>query len=332
MRINLKKKRYFVLFFSIIIIMSILMILPGCRKKEWKNPYEYNLETLFAIDPALILYNEAASISLPFETPRCIAVSREDNRIYAAGDTALVVMNENHEVTDRIDLGNKAFSLAPGEPGILYIGYTDYVEKIDISSKERLEWASLGNEALITSLSIGKDYLFVADAGNHGVYCFTKEGALFTMITGKETDRGSSFIIPSPYFDVAGLPDDTFWVVNPGQHRLEHWTARGEFLGQWGAPGSEVEKFSGCCNPVHMTLLGLDRDHPGENVRFVTAEKGIPRVKVYAYTGAFIGVVASPGLFNPGTTGLDCAAGPGERVYILDPLKKSVRIFDPKDL
>lgn len=321
---NLHLYRIFLFF----ICISFLVPVSCFKKKKWENPYEYNLKGFLSIDPELICYQELEAISLPFESPRAIAAAA--GTIYVAGDEKLAIIKENGEITDILDLGNTVYALAAEGLDFLYIGYTDYVETINIKTNERHQWASLGNEAFITSLSVGNKYVFVADAGNHGVYCYTKEGTLVTRITKREQGEESYFIIPSPYFDIVGLPDDTFRIVNPGRHRLEHWTAKGEFLGQWGEPGSELGQFCGCCNPVHITLLLPEQGKEPGDMMFVTTEKGIPRIKLYTRTGEFVCVIASPVLFNEGSAGLDCAAGPGGKVYVLDPVKKGIRIFDKR--
>ena len=98
---------------------------------------------------------------------------------------------------------------------------------------------------------------------------------------------------------------------------------------------------------------GLDRDpgllrllQPGgiallANGNVVTAEKGIPRVKVYNNEGEFVCVVAGPEVLLPTRAAneetrsehklkvVGVAADSRGRVLILDPGIRSVRIFEP---
>ena len=72
----------------------------------------------------------------------------------------------------------------------------------------------------------------------------------------------------------------------------------------------------------------------------MTAEKGIPRVKVYSADGQFESVVAGPEQFLPTPTAssetrpehrlkvLDVAADSKGRVLVLDPNARNVRIFE----
>ena len=96
-----------------------------------------------------------------------------------------------------------------------------------------------------------------------------------------------------------------------------------------------MDGFCGCCNPVNIALLS--------DGSFVTCEKGLVRVKVYDSDGAFVGVVAGPELLMGGRTpkvcetpaqcqdgGFDVAVDAKDRVYVLDTLQNTVRIFNRK--
>lgn len=81
----------------------------------------------------------------------------------------------------------------------------------------------------------------------------------------------------------------------------------------------EIEGFCGCCNPSHFAIR--------EDGSFVTSEKGIPRIKVYDRLGRLASVVAGPDSFDEGTVGLDLALDSAQRVLVLDPARRAVRIF-----
>ena len=84
-----------------------------------------------------------------------------------------------------------------------------------------------------------------------------------------------------------------------------------------------IEGFAGCCNPSHFIIL--------EDGSFVTAEKGIARIKIYNRLGNLESVVAAPDQFIEGTVDLDLAVDSRQRIYTLDHKKNSVRIFTKKD-
>ena len=52
-------------------------------------------------------------------------------------------------------------------------------------------------------------------------------------------------------------------------------------------------------------------------------------MKLYDANGAFAGVVAGPERFAPDAAGLDVAVSPDGRVFVLDPKRRSVRVFVP---
>ena len=63
--------------------------------------------------------------------------------------------------------------------------------------------------------------------------------------------------------------------------------------------------------------------------RFVTCEKGIPRVKVYSADGVFESVVAGAELFAQSEVVIapDVAVDSRGRIMVLDQVGKAVRIF-----
>ncbi len=84
----------------------------------------------------------------------------------------------------------------------------------------------------------------------------------------------------------------------------------------------KLEGFCGCCNPSHLARMA--------DGRFVTSEKGLPRVKLYAEDGTFVGLVAGTDAFAKETVGLDLAVDGDGRILVLDPVAKAVRVFVPK--
>ena len=63
---------------------------------------------------------------------------------------------------------------------------------------------------------------------------------------------------------------------------------------------------------------------------FVSSEKGLERIKIHTPSGDFKTVVAGPDSFIEGTTGLDLAVDSKDKIYVLDPVKEIVRVFEKK--
>ena len=112
------------------------------------------------------------------------------------------------------------------------------------------------------------------------------------------------------------------------------YTPDGDLDSFWGEESPTVDGFFGCCNPCHLALL--------PDGRFVTSEKGIPRVKIYDSAGDFESVVAGSeqlglpmaALGDARSKGVehiyDVAADGRGRVLVLDPVGKCVRVFVAK--
>jgi hypothetical protein len=156
---------------------------------------------------------------------------------------------------------------------------------------------------------------------------------LLNRIGGKNKVRNiPGFVIPSPYFDLAIADDGLLRVVNPGRHRIEAYTFGGDLEFWWGTYSPNVEGFCGCCNPVNFAIL--------KDGGFVTAEKGLVRVKVYDADGKFAGVVAGPEQLieacdakicqvptNCQLGGFDLAVDNKQQVLVLDTLRNVIRTF-----
>lgn len=60
----------------------------------------------------------------------------------------------------------------------------------------------------------------------------------------------------------------------------------------------------------------------------MTAEKGLPRIKVYRTDGTLESVVAGPDEFHEATVSLDLAVAPNGRVIVADVLRGLLRVFE----
>jgi hypothetical protein len=197
----------------------------------------------------------------------------------------------------------------------------DHVEVVDFSGNLLASWPVPGERTMITSIALGDTLVYVADAGNKVVRQYNLDGDLLRDIGRRNRASGEQgFIIPSPYFDVLIGREGELWAVNPGLHALQSYNSMGELTSSWKRTSMQLDGFSGCCNPSHIALLS--------NGSFVTSEKGIERVKVHLPSGDFRCVVAGPKQFDPGTVGLDLAVDSKDRIYVLDPGRREVRLFE----
>lgn len=282
------------------------------------------------IDPAMIKYRQTAAIGVPFDEPRALAVGAED-RIYAGGDRAIVVFAPDGSRQTQIDLDHepRCLAVADGEsasPGAIYAGTKDRVVQLHLDGTVASVWPDLGPHALITSIAATEEDVFVADAGNRIVLRYDTSGNLVNRIGQRDPKRNvPGFAITSEYFDLAVSPDGLLRVVNPRALRIEAYTFEGDLESHFGRGGAGLEAFFGCCNPAHFAAL---RDG-----RFVTAEKGVARVKIYGVEGKLECVVAGPEELQLRATDViaDLAVDGRGRVLVLDPRAKQIRIFEPKE-
>jgi hypothetical protein len=234
-----------------------------------------------------------------------------------------------------IALETAARSLAVAEDGMIYVSLRDHIEVFDSKGKRQAVWEAPSERTWITGLAVGKEGLFAADAGHRVILHYDHSGKILGRIGEKDPERNiPGFVVPSPYFDVELHPDGLLRVTNPGRHQIEAYTIEGDLELSWGRASASLDGFCGCCNPINLALLA--------DGRFVTCEKGIPRVKVYEVDGTLESVVAGPESFlEPDTPGagpsldysegsLDVAIDSGGRIFVLDSVADNIRIMTRK--
>jgi hypothetical protein len=325
-----------------VIVAAVVVLrrdMSGQQGSGLSEAFEYSLADVKKIDPALIQYRQTGEIALALKQPRGIAAGPED-QIYVAGDNLVQVFAPGGVERTEFALSDEPRCLAVAgphhvAPGRIYVGMKSRVEVLDPGGKRVAAWEDLGPKAILTSIAVAEQDVLVADAGNRIVLRYDAAGKLLGRIGRRDPARHiPGFVIPSPYFDVAMAADGLVRVVNPGAHRIEAYTLDGDLEVFWGSRGEGVDRFCGCCNPTNIAIL--------PDGRFVTSEKGIPRVKVYSAEGQFAAVVAGPETLAPTETILeetrpdhklpvfDLAADSRGRILVLDPLAVKVRIFEPK--
>ncbi|MFC1637160.1 hypothetical protein ACFL5Z_20250 [Planctomycetota bacterium] len=305
----------------------------GNKGSGLSKDYTYDIAKLARVDPNLILYEESArAIETGFSDSHGIAVDSRGS-VYVAGDRAIRIFAPNGDRQREIELAGAPRCLAVAADGTIYVGLKDHIEVYDAQGQRQAGWESLGPDAILTSIALMKDNIFVADAGNRVVVRYDTAGNIVKTIGEKDPERNiPGFVVPSAYFDLAVSGDGLLRVVNPGRLRIEAYTMDGDFEFSWGKSSMNIDGFCGCCNPANIAML--------PNGGFVTCEKGLVRVKVYDSEGRFVGVVASPGqLVEDGehkicilpeqcqAGGFDVAVDPEGRVFVLDTIKNIIRIF-----
>lgn len=295
-------------FFSFLIILAFIVyiIIDIARK-----PVDVADETLASDEAApperwRILHEEFISDSL-----KAVAVS-SDGYIYVGGGSLLSLYDKDLSKIRTIKTPAKITAIAVYGDTV----FTTSEEQIFLFSKDGKligEWGPFEANSIITSVSANRNYVAVADAGNKIVFILNKRGEVKSM-TGH---FGEKLIIPSPYFDVCLTPDNVLYMAHTGNFRVEKRSIDGRLLSYFGESGSSPEAFCGCCNPAHFTLVPQG---------FITAEKGINRIKILDPEGGFTEFVSSVNDFVASVP-LDVASADGRTIYGANPADGKLYVF-----
>ncbi len=316
---------------KIIIISAIILLLALVAfmvkdfffsRPDNSNPYALDVEKIRNGDTAAIAFAETLQIKTSLEEIHGLATDA-NGRIYVSGKDGVEIFDASGKPETKFNIQGTAQCISPDEKGNLLLGIQDHIETWNKAGKQLSAWKSFGTEAVITSIAVKGNDVFVADAGQKVVYHCDLTGNLINKIGLKDPATGvPGFIIPSPYFDLGISHDGNLWVVNPGRHSFEKYNFSGTLLTSWGKASMAMEGFCGCCNPSNFAMIS--------DSLFVTSEKAIERVKIYNADGSFRCLVAAPNQFEAGTKGLDLAVDNQNRILVLDPVKMMIRVFELK--
>lgn len=305
---------------AVIVGLVIADVLNSRPDNRPDNPYEYSVDQFKAVDSSMIRYAE--TVDFTFGEPELRGIAFANGRLYLVEDNFLLVVSPEGKKLAKAELPESPRCVTASSDGI-YVGFINYIAHYDLAGRLIRKWETLNDSTVLTSLAVADSLLFAADAGNRRVLRYRTGGALSGSFQGKRDSADlHGFIIPSPYFELAVNSDGELWVVNPGKHAFENYTFQGELRGFWEREAMTIDGFSGCCNPAQMAVM------PGGS--FVTAEKGMVRIKIHKASGELLAVVAPPALFEGETHAPDLAVSPSGDIYALDYERKMIRVFQLK--
>lgn len=315
-------KRNVIIAFLVVLILSIIGVMVKDlfnSNISHQNPYELVTDSTKVCNEKLIGYTEIYQIKPSLDVLHGIAIDKNDNIIIVGSD--LIVYDSTYTQIKRFKLPDTSSCVTTNANNDIIIASKSFIE-IWTANGQRLKRWHTGNEAaVVTGIAATDKSIFVADADARLVYQFDYTGKRMHDIANEDKEKGvPPIIIRSPYFDVSIGRDNEIWVANPGRYMLEAFDNKGSLISSWGKRSNAIEGFGGCCNPTNFTLLA--------NGNFVTSEKAVPRVKIYSPEGKFLSIVAGPDKFDEGTKGLDLAVDSKNKIYVLDPVRKQIRIFE----
>lgn len=243
---------------------------------------------------------------------KAVAVS-SSGKIYAGGDSFVTCFNKDLNMEWNLKTPAPVTALACSGDSI-FATTIDQVLVID-NGKLLNEWGPYEKNSIITSVSANRNAIGFADAGNRVVFILDRGGEVKTMIGHND----SQFVLPSAYFDIV-LSGNTFYVANTGHRRIEKRNLDGKMTSWFGEAGLAPDAFCGCCNPAHFTVIPDG---------FITAEKGINRIKILDSEGKFSEFVSSVNNFVPSIP-LDVASIDGKTIFAANPADSKLYVYTRK--
>lgn len=165
--------------------------------------------------------------------------------------------------------------------------------------------------------------IYVADSGNHRIQHFTAEGQLLQAWgsfgdASRGNAPGGTFNEP---WDVAVGLDGSVYVADTWNHRVQKFTADGQFVKSWGffGQGESPEAFWG--------PRGLAVDSQG---RLYVTDTGNKRIVIFSPDGEFITQFGSAGM-DPGQFDepVGVAVDGQGNVYVADTWNQRIQVFQP---
>ncbi len=272
-----------------------------------------------------------------FSYVTALAVNKKDYLIVSGamgGKPNIVVFSPAGKEVTKFEISGYANSCCADDKGNIYVGtYPTKTTKSKVykySAKGKLikEWNELdsGSKTLqsTTGMNTYKGHIYVADTRMGCLHKFTLDGKYVTNV-GKMREgksRGEfSTCCGILDFGINQTTGDIF-VGNLGRHQVSYTKNDGKSFRTFGKRGSRIDEFCGCCNPVNMALT--------QNGYIVTAEKTIPRIKIYDQKGNKMIAVMGQDVFDKSCGNLDIAVDSKCNIYAVNSKAKCVVKFSAK--
>ena len=281
--------------FSLIIILAFMgyIIYDASRGSAKPENEEVKSYLNFEAD-----WEVAETYSVTDGSLSSVAVA-ENGKVFIGGDSFVKALNEDFTELWSLETEEKITALAVNGDTV-FAATAETVLIITPSGKLAGEWGPYEGNSLITSVAATTANVVFADAGNKRVFVLDRDGEVQSMM-GQGDQK---FIVPSPYFDAA-MSGNFVYVANTGMRRIETWNIDGSKITEFGEAGTAPGAFCGCCNPAHFAVIPQG---------FITAEKGINRIKIMDRDGHFMEFVSVRNDFNQSVP-VDVASADGTKIF-----------------
>ncbi len=247
-----------------------------------------------------------------------IAVDSAD-RIYALGDGELRIFEPNGKMIRRWKAPDQARCLTVGSGERIYFGVNDKITIYGAEGK-RMGGFTVGNSqqaASATAVKIRGQEILVADAAARYIRRCDSSGRQIGEIGTQGKTHG--FMLPNKSLDIDVDSKGIVRATDTGRHRVTSWNLDGSPAGHFGKFGqANPQDFVGCCNPVNLAIA--------PDGKVITAEKVIPRVKVYDPEGKLLALIGAEH-FDPKCIHLHLAVDSKGRILVADPVRLEIKVF-----
>ena len=301
-----------------LMILSVLIILAfiGYMIYDFVRPARsVKDETKNSEIPAIPdAWKITAEFSVPHDSLKAVSVTPAGN-IYLGGYSFVSCYDKDLKLIWNVKTPSPVTSLS-NSGDTVFASTISQILVMNQVGKILNEWGPFEDNCIITSVSSNRKFVAFADAGNKMVFILDKGGEVKKIIGQNQ----KHFVIPSPYFDVALDNENILFVANTGKHRIETYTIDGVLKSYFGEAGTAPGLFCGCCAPAHFMIVPEG---------YVTAEKGINRIKILDKKGEFVEFVNSKNNFIKSVP-LDLASIDGKTIYAANPANSKLYVFTRK--
>ena len=241
-----------------------------------------------------------------------------DGRLYAAGDSQVMVFDPAGKLLRRWATAKPCCSIRVRGDGRVYVGEAGQAEVFDGAGKLEKAWRG-GWLGEVTAVGLHGEEIFVAEAAARCIQRYDRELKHLNDI-GKD-NRTNGFLIPNGVLDFGVDAAGVIYAANPGKHRVERYTREGQLLGHIGRfDGIDPEGFPGCCNPTNVAL--------GPEGHVFATEKAEPRAKVLDAGGTLMAVLGTT-VVDTGCKNMAVTVDFRGRAYVAETVKLRILVFEP---
>ncbi len=295
------------------------------KEKKFPEPgpnLEYDITGLLDIDNVETAFEETGQIVPDFDQAKALETDANGN-LYISGENTIAIYNADGKETSRIAIDGTPTCLELTPDNKLLVGLGDKVLVLGPDRTPLATWSNLSDRTHISAMAASEDNVYLADGGSRLVLRLDYDGNVLDQIGKADEERDIPGLeAPSAHFDIAFDNDGQLWVVNPGKLGLERYRENGDIVTTWYRPDvTRLDSFSGCCNPMQIAF--------NSKGRLVTGEKGPVRIKIFEITsGSFEELVVGSKAFHVPQQIGDLVVDSSDRILVLDPRMKAVRIFE----